>query len=124
MSSRKLKITLTRSPIGLKPDHVRTLQALGLRRIRATVIHDDTAVIRGMVAKLEARLKENPNDLDGWKRLGRAFSALNDHAKAAEAYRRAHALAPGDTQVMADLAGAIIRGQPQGREVTPEAVDV
>jgi large subunit ribosomal protein L30 len=52
LSSRKLKITLTRSPIGLKPDHVRTLQALGLRRIRASVVHDDTAVIRGMVAKV------------------------------------------------------------------------
>ena len=52
MSSRKLKITLTRSPIGMKPGHVRTLQALGLRRIRATVLHDDTAVIRGMVAKV------------------------------------------------------------------------
>jgi large subunit ribosomal protein L30 len=52
LSSRKLKITLTRSTIGLKPDHVATIQALGLRRIRATVVHDDTAVIRGMIAKV------------------------------------------------------------------------
>jgi large subunit ribosomal protein L30 len=57
LSSRKLKITLTRSTIGLKPGHVRTLQALGLRRIRATVVHDDTAVIRGMVAKVPYALR-------------------------------------------------------------------
>ena len=52
MPSKKLKITLTRSLIGLKPTHVRTLQALGLRRIRATVLHADTAAIRGMVARV------------------------------------------------------------------------
>jgi large subunit ribosomal protein L30 len=52
LSSKKLRITLIRSPIGLVPRHVRTLQALGLRRIRATVTHDDTPAIRGMVAQV------------------------------------------------------------------------
>lgn len=52
MPSRKLRITLTRSSIGLLPGHVRTLEALGLRRIRATVVHDDTPVIRGMIARV------------------------------------------------------------------------
>ena len=81
-------------------------------------------MIRGMVANLEARLKENPKDLDGWKRLGRAWSVLNEHAKAADAYRHAHELAPDDAQIMADYAAAIIRAQPQGKEITPEAVAV
>jgi large subunit ribosomal protein L30 len=62
LPSKKLKITLTRSPIGLKPGHVRTLQALGLRRIRATVIHDDTAVIRGMVAKVPYAVRVEPEE--------------------------------------------------------------
>jgi large subunit ribosomal protein L30 len=57
LSSRKLKVTLTRSRIGLKPGHVRTLEALGLRRIRATVIHDDTPVIRGMIARVPYALR-------------------------------------------------------------------
>ena len=52
MPSKKLKVTLTRSLIGLKPNHVRTLHALGLRRIRATVTHADTPAIRGMVARV------------------------------------------------------------------------
>jgi large subunit ribosomal protein L30 len=50
LPGKKLKVTLTRSRIGLHPKHVRTLEALGLRRIRATVRHDDTAAIRGMLA--------------------------------------------------------------------------
>ena len=56
MPSRKLKVTLLHSPIGLKPGHVRTIQALGLRRIRATVVHDDTPVIQGMIARVSYAL--------------------------------------------------------------------
>ncbi len=81
-------------------------------------------MIRGMIANLEAKLKENPKDLDGWKRLGRARMVLNEFAPAAAAYRQAHDLAPDDAQVMADYASALIRAQPQGKEITPEAVIV
>ena len=62
MPSRKLKVTLTRSSIGLKPGHVRTIQALGLRRIRATVVHDDTPVIRGMIARVSYALRVEPDE--------------------------------------------------------------
>ncbi len=77
-----------------------------------------------MIAQLEAQLKQNPTDLDGWKRLGRARMVLNEFAPAAAAYRQAHDLAPDDAQVMADYASALIRAQPQGKEITPEAVIV
>ncbi len=55
-------MTLTRSLIGLKPNHVRTLRALGLRRIRATVRHEDTPAIRGMLARVSyaVRVEEEP----------------------------------------------------------------
>jgi large subunit ribosomal protein L30 len=52
LPSRKLKITLLRSLIGLHPKHVKTLQALGLRRIRRTVLHEDNPSIRGMLAQV------------------------------------------------------------------------
>lgn len=81
-------------------------------------------MIRGMIANLEAKLKDNPKDLDGWKRLGRARMVLNEFALAAAAYRQAHELSPDDAQVMADYAAALIRAQPQGKEITPEAVIV
>jgi large subunit ribosomal protein L30 len=45
----QLKITQVRSTIGRLPRHRRTIEALGLGRIRKTVIHDDTPTIRGMV---------------------------------------------------------------------------
>ena len=60
MSSRKLKLSLVRSRIGLQPGHVRTLEALGLRRIRASVVHDDTPVIRGMIARVSYAIEVTP----------------------------------------------------------------
>lgn len=46
---------------------------------------DRNAMVRGMVARLEDRLKSAPDDLDGWLRLARAFAVLGeaDRAKAA-----------------------------------------
>ncbi len=52
MPGKKLKLTLTRSIIGLSPKQEATVKALGLRRIRHTVSHDDTPTIRGMIAKV------------------------------------------------------------------------
>jgi large subunit ribosomal protein L30 len=47
-----LKITYVRSVIGQKPDHERTVRALGLRRLHQTVEHEDSAQLRGMVHKV------------------------------------------------------------------------
>ncbi len=48
MANKKIQITLVRSPLTCKPNHRRTVRALGLRKIGQSVIHDDTDVIRGM----------------------------------------------------------------------------
>jgi large subunit ribosomal protein L30 len=48
----QLKVTQVRSSIGTKPKQRGTLRALGLRRIGATVTHDDKPEIRGMLAKV------------------------------------------------------------------------
>ena len=53
MPDRKLKVTLLRSRIGLLPKQERTLEALGLRRIRQQVIHRDSPEIRGMLNRVE-----------------------------------------------------------------------
>jgi cytochrome c-type biogenesis protein CcmH len=39
------------------------------------------AMIQGMVQGLAARLKENPNDAQGWARLIRSYAVLGDRAK-------------------------------------------
>jgi large subunit ribosomal protein L30 len=72
LPSRKLKVTLTRSAIGLNPGHVRTLRALGLRRIRASVVHDDTPVIRGMIARVPYAVHVEPVEGDEAQSAGRS----------------------------------------------------
>jgi large subunit ribosomal protein L30 len=48
--AKKLKVTLVRSIIGMSPTQEATVKALGLKRIRHQVEHDDTPTIRGMIA--------------------------------------------------------------------------
>jgi large subunit ribosomal protein L30 len=50
--ARKLKVTLVKSIIGLSPKQEATVHALGLRRIRQSVEHDDTPTIRGMIRRV------------------------------------------------------------------------
>lgn len=52
MASRKVRLTLRRSIIGLSPKQEATVKALGLRRLRQSVVHDDTPSVRGMIAKV------------------------------------------------------------------------
>ncbi len=57
MSGKKLKITLKLSLIGLSPKQEATVRALGLRRMHQTVVQEDSATIRGMIAKVPHMLK-------------------------------------------------------------------
>ena len=45
----KLKITQIRSTIDRKEPQKRTITALGLGKIRKSVVHNDTPQIRGMI---------------------------------------------------------------------------
>ena len=51
--------------------------------------------VEQMVAKLEARLKANPNDLDGWLMLGRSRFVMTNYPGAADAFASAYKLADG-----------------------------
>ncbi len=48
----ELKIQLVKSLNGRLPKHVKIAEALGLRRIRQTVVKPDTPVVRGMIDKI------------------------------------------------------------------------
>jgi large subunit ribosomal protein L30 len=52
-----LRITLVKSPIGYTQRQKDTVRALGLRRMNQTVEHQDTPVVRGMVAKVSHLLQ-------------------------------------------------------------------
>lgn len=48
----KLNVTLKRSPIGSSQTQRRTLEALGLKKIRQTVTLPDTPSTRGQLSKV------------------------------------------------------------------------
>jgi large subunit ribosomal protein L30 len=52
VADKTLKVTLTRSLIGLSPKQEATVRALGLRRIRQSISHADSPSVRGMIAKV------------------------------------------------------------------------
>ncbi|MDJ0860338.1 MAG: c-type cytochrome biogenesis protein CcmI [Dinoroseobacter sp.] len=54
---------------------------------------DRAAFVESMVERLATRLKEDPDDLEGWLRLARAYSVLGNTEGAAEAAVNARALA-------------------------------
>ena len=55
-----IRVRLTRSPLGCKPRHRRTLAALGLRRVGSTVRHAATPDILGMVNQVSYLLTVEP----------------------------------------------------------------
>jgi cytochrome c-type biogenesis protein CcmH len=65
-----------------------------------------------MVAKLEKRLAAQPNDADGWARLGRSYVVLERKDKALAAYAKAHELAPDNIAVLSDYAWLVFNENP------------
>jgi large subunit ribosomal protein L30 len=57
MSAKKkadqIKVTQLKGLIGQKEKLKRTVEALGLKRINHSVVHDDNDVIRGMIFKVK-----------------------------------------------------------------------
>jgi cytochrome c-type biogenesis protein CcmH len=63
--------------------------------------------IEAMTEKLTARLKEQPDDAEGWSMLARSYTVLGRHPEALPAYERAVALRADDAQLLADYADAL-----------------
>lgn len=75
--------------------------------------------IQGMVEKLAQRLKENPENTDGWLMLARSYKSLGRPADAAKAYGKAEAavfespdLLTDYADVLAMLSGGNLKGKP------------
>ena len=68
----------------------------------------ELASIEEMVASLDQRLRDNPDDLAGWKMLGRTYFQIRDYDKAIQAFERAVQLeSPSNGQTLVDLGEAI-----------------
>jgi cytochrome c-type biogenesis protein CcmH len=67
-------------------------------------------MIRGMVAQLAARLNSQPDDVEGWLRLGRSYEVLDDNAKSIEAFEHALRLRPDDVGIQLATFDASVAG--------------
>lgn len=68
---------------------------------------DSPAEIGAMVQVLADRLKDQPNDTEGWYVLARSYVAMNRIEDAALAYAQVARLEPNDPDVLADYADAL-----------------
>ncbi len=63
--------------------------------------------IEAMTQKLADRLKQQPDDVQGWTMLGRSYAVLGRHPEAVPAFKQALALKPDDPNLLTDYADAI-----------------
>lgn len=85
---------------------------------------DRQAMIRGMVDGLAEKLKQTPDDLEGWLRLARSYGVLNDAAKSRDAYGKAAALKPDDVEILSLYAEAIVKAAEPGQDMPPQLAAV
>ena len=78
------------------------------------------AEIDAMVERLADRLAANPDDVEGWKMLGKSYSVVGRFPEAVHAYSQAARRAPRDAQVLADLADALAMARGQSMLGEPE----
>jgi cytochrome c-type biogenesis protein CcmH len=72
-----------------------------------------------MIGQLEARMKAQPNDPEGWRMLGWTYLQVGRNAEAASAYGRAAALDPHNNEYLSAQGEATVLAA--GGQVTPQA---
>ncbi len=87
------------------------------------------ATVEQMIDKLAAKLKENPDNAEGWFMLGRSYMSLKRYKEAAEALEKTNQLVPNNPTVMLQYADALTMsrgGQISGKpfELIKKAVEI
>jgi cytochrome c-type biogenesis protein CcmH len=80
----------------------------------------DRHEIEALVEKLAARLKENPENGEGWVMLAKSYRHFGRFREAAEAYANALSRLPPDATVLADYADVLAMAQGQRLQGEPE----
>jgi cytochrome c-type biogenesis protein CcmH len=75
-----------------------------------------------LVERLAARMKDNPEDAEGWAMLGRSYAVLGRFRDSADAYAKAAARMPDDAQLLADYADALAMAQGRRLQGEPEKI--
>lgn len=100
------------SPAGLDPSKV------SAPKDQAHEVTEEQIV--NMVAGLANRLKDKPDDVEGWSMLARSYNALGRFADAADAYARLVKLLPGNADMLADYADTLAMSLNKSLQGEPE----
>jgi cytochrome c-type biogenesis protein CcmH len=65
---------------------------------------DHGADMQAAIAKLAGKLQQHPEDAEGWALLGRTYKAMQQYARARDAFRHAVEAAPEDTGLASEYA--------------------
>lgn len=79
-------------------------------------------MIMAMVERLEQRLQENPENLEGWMMLARSYTAMGRFSEASVAYASAIALQPDNAHLLADYADALAMANGKTLQGEPEDI--
>ena len=74
------------------------------------------------IEKLAARLKDNPENIEGWIMLARSYKLFGRFGESAQAYAQAVTRQPRDAQLLADYADMLAMAQGRRLEGEPEAI--
>jgi len=78
--------------------------------------------VEALVDRLAARMRENPEELEGWILLGRSYAALGRFEQAAQAYGNAVTRLPRDAILLADYADILAMAQGRRLQGQPETI--
>jgi cytochrome c-type biogenesis protein CcmH len=77
-----------------------------------------------VVEGLAQRLEQNPDDVNGWRMLGRSYMSLNNHPKAIAAFERVVDLEDGQSaQSLVELGEAVLAAE-GGQTMSPRAMSL
>jgi len=77
---------------------------------------------QSLVERLAARMKDNPEDAEGWAMLGRSYAVMGRFGESSAAYANAAARLPKDAQVLADYADSLAMAQGRTLQGEPEKI--
>jgi cytochrome c-type biogenesis protein CcmH len=80
----------------------------------------DEQQLIALVEKLAARMRDKPDDPEGWKLLGRSYAALGRFPEAFDAYAKAALRKPRDAGLLADMADVLATMRPTRLQGEPE----
>jgi cytochrome c-type biogenesis protein CcmH len=93
----------------------------GLENPRLTHGSGPAGDMTEVVESLARRLEQNPDDLGGWRMLGRSYMSLNNYPKAIAAFERVVQLEDGQTaQGLVELGEAVLAAE-GGQSMPPRA---